>query len=481
MRLYKVFIFAYLRRWLHLIWILKIPGLVSTDDPDLLFKDAVAIGHGATADVYKVSFFRFLTIIFKATNVSTSESVAIKKFKLSGSKMHEEDWRDVEKEIKLVKGCSHEHILAYFGSYFKNDTVWMVLGFCVGSCFDILGVFKEPFAEDEIRSVCVQTLMVCQLSLSKTFFVRCFFFCTFSMLGIRISPQCQESSPRHKECQYFAHRRCQGFDVYWIGFLFQVKLADFGASTDLSAEGSANSLIGTPYWFKHRLPLYQLLSSLLWLFFKLTQQDGTRSNFGHGEWTILLPSRHLVAWHHVDRLFLLFTLVRQQVFQSTHFTCTPILTPELAETKPPMFTMHAMSVLYQIPNRDPPTLRAPTWLASILFIVPTLHRSLFSISLSSLFLSLFLLILGLLTLSTSLHTACSTTPLSAGPQHSSSRFSRPSFPLSLHPTAYTHPLGPPLPSCSSLPRSHFSPSIITSSNAHVLRHHSRLLSSIHPP
>ena len=27
---------------------------------------------------------------------------------------------------------------------------------------------------------------------------------------------------------------------------------------------------------------------------------------------------------------------------------------ELAETKPPLFTMHAMSALYHIPQRDPP-------------------------------------------------------------------------------------------------------------------------------
>jgi thousand and one amino acid protein kinase len=33
----------------------------------------------------------------------------------------------------------------------------------------------------------------------------------------------------------------------------------------------------------------------------------------------------------------------------------------MAETKPPLFSMHAMSALYHIPQRDPPTLQAPTW------------------------------------------------------------------------------------------------------------------------
>lgn len=32
----------------------SLEGLVSTDDPDLLYKDNVAIGHGATSDIFKV-------------------------------------------------------------------------------------------------------------------------------------------------------------------------------------------------------------------------------------------------------------------------------------------------------------------------------------------------------------------------------------------------------------------------------------------
>ena len=86
--------------------------------------------------------------------------MAIKRFKLPGTKMQEDDWKDIEKEIRLMQACTHEHILPYFGSYFKNDTVWMVLGYCAGSCYDILEVFKKPFGEDEIRAVCYQTLLV---------------------------------------------------------------------------------------------------------------------------------------------------------------------------------------------------------------------------------------------------------------------------------------------------------------------------------
>ncbi len=75
--------------------------------------------------------------------------------------MQEDDWKDIEKEINLMKACKHEHVLGYFGSYFKNETVWMVLGFCVGSCYDILELTKKPFQEDQIRAVCYQALQVC--------------------------------------------------------------------------------------------------------------------------------------------------------------------------------------------------------------------------------------------------------------------------------------------------------------------------------
>lgn len=40
-------------------------------------------------------------------------------------------------------------------------------------------------------------------------------------------------------------------------------------------------------------------------------------------------------------------------------TCT-----EMAEIKPPLFHMHAMSALFHIPQRDPPTLEATQWLDS---------------------------------------------------------------------------------------------------------------------
>lgn len=242
-----------------------IQGLVSVDDPEVIYKDFITIGHGATADIYK------------ATNVITSEIVAIKRYTIKGSKMQEDDWRDIEKEIKIVSGCSHEHVLAYHGSYFKNETVWMVLGYCVGSCQDILKVFDKPFKEDEIRAVCYQTLLGLEYLHSKK----------------------------------KVHRDIKSGNIL-LNDDAQIKLADFGASADLINEGTASSFIGSPYWMAPEVIL--------------AMENGRYA-------------------YPVDVWSLGITLI------------------ELAETKPPLFNMHAMSALYHIPQRDPPTLQSPTWSA----------------------------------------------------------------------------------------------------------------------
>lgn len=243
-----------------------IQGLLSTDDPDVMYRDLATIGHGATADIYK------------ATSISDGTFVAIKRFKMSGNKLQEDDWRDMEKEINFVKKCSHEHILSYFGSYYKAETIWMVLEYCAGSCHDIIEVFKQPLLEDEIRSICYQTL-----------------------LGLQYLHE-----------QKKVHRDIKSANILLTDSAM-VKLSDFGASADLSrGEGSASTFIGSPYWMAPEVIM--------------AMETGRYS-------------------YPVDIWSLGITLI------------------EMAETKPPLFSMHAMSALYHIPQRDPPTLQAPTWTA----------------------------------------------------------------------------------------------------------------------
>jgi serine/threonine protein kinase len=43
-----------------------------------------------------------------------------------------EEFADVENEIAMLEECNHENIVAYYGSFIKNNTMWICMEFCGG-------------------------------------------------------------------------------------------------------------------------------------------------------------------------------------------------------------------------------------------------------------------------------------------------------------------------------------------------------------
>ena len=43
----------------------------------------------------------------------------------------------------------------------QGKQVWIAMDYCLGSCFDIMELFKKPFVEQEIKAVCFGILKVC--------------------------------------------------------------------------------------------------------------------------------------------------------------------------------------------------------------------------------------------------------------------------------------------------------------------------------
>lgn len=73
----------------------------------------------------------------------------------------QQDFEDIIKEIKFLRGCKSPHLVNHLGSYFNQaQKVWIVMEFCLGSCYDVIQGFKKPFAEDEIRAVSLNVLRV---------------------------------------------------------------------------------------------------------------------------------------------------------------------------------------------------------------------------------------------------------------------------------------------------------------------------------
>ena len=53
-------------------------------------------------------------------------------------------WNDILKEVRCIKELSNEHIVKWKGCYIKDQAVWLIMEYCVGSAADILeGAFSS--------------------------------------------------------------------------------------------------------------------------------------------------------------------------------------------------------------------------------------------------------------------------------------------------------------------------------------------------
>ncbi|XP_059090502.1 serine/threonine-protein kinase Tao-like [Tigriopus californicus] len=171
--------------------------LFESEDPDKLFDDLREIGHGSFGAVYY------------ARNNITAEVVAIKKMSYGG-KQSLEKWQDILKEIRFLRRLQHPNCISYQGCYLKENTVWLVMEYCLGSASDIIEVHKAPLLEEEISAICAG----CLAGLS------------------------------YLHCQSRIHRDIKAGNIL-LTDQGCIKLADFGSA---SIASPANSFVGTPYW-----------------------------------------------------------------------------------------------------------------------------------------------------------------------------------------------------------------------------------------
>uniref|UniRef100_A0A3B3TPS8 non-specific serine/threonine protein kinase n=1 Tax=Poecilia latipinna TaxID=48699 RepID=A0A3B3TPS8_9TELE len=73
--------------------------------------------------------------VFKANHKETGEIVAIKQVPV------ESDLQEILKEITIMQQCNSPHVVRYYGSYFKNRDLWIVMEYCGGgSVSDIVRI-----------------------------------------------------------------------------------------------------------------------------------------------------------------------------------------------------------------------------------------------------------------------------------------------------------------------------------------------------
>uniref|UniRef100_F6X814 Serine/threonine kinase 4 n=1 Tax=Equus caballus TaxID=9796 RepID=F6X814_HORSE len=92
-----------------------------TKQPEEVFDVLEKLGEGSYGSVYK------------ASHKETSQIVAIKQVPV------ESDLQEIIKEISIMQQCDSPHVVKYYGSYFKNTDLWIVMEYCgAGSVSDII-------------------------------------------------------------------------------------------------------------------------------------------------------------------------------------------------------------------------------------------------------------------------------------------------------------------------------------------------------
>ncbi|KAL1121987.1 hypothetical protein AAG570_003395 [Ranatra chinensis] len=160
---------------------------------------------------YKVelNFCRSYGSVYKALHKESGQVLAIKQVPV------DTDLQEIIKEISIMQQCDSPYVVKYYGSYFKNTDLWIVMEYCgAGSVSDIMRLRKKTLTEDEIATILCDTL---------------------------------------KGLEYLHLRRKIHRDIKAGNILLNTeghaKLADFGVAGQLTdTMAKRNTVIGTPFW-----------------------------------------------------------------------------------------------------------------------------------------------------------------------------------------------------------------------------------------
>lgn len=167
-----------------------------------------------TVPAFFPSTFAFLPMplfTLQATIIRTGKQAAVKMIVMEDG----EDFSDVENEISILEECHQENIVAYYGAFMKEKTMWIAMEMCGGGAVsDMYNALQSGLAECEIAVIM-----------------------HYSCVGLDYLHHI------HK-----VHRDIKGGNIL-LNDAGEVKLADLGVSASLTSTlAKRKSFIGTPYW-----------------------------------------------------------------------------------------------------------------------------------------------------------------------------------------------------------------------------------------
>ncbi|XP_062917344.1 mitogen-activated protein kinase kinase kinase kinase 5-like [Mobula hypostoma] len=171
---------------------------ISTKNPQDDFEIIQRVGGGTYGEVYK------------ARQKHTGQLAAVKIIKMEP----DDDFSVIQQEISIVKSCTHQNIVAYYGSYIKSNKLWICMEYCGGGSLQDIYHVTGPLSELQIAYISREML--------------------------------QGLEYLHNRGKI--HRDIKGANIL-INDNGDVKLADFGISAQITATFARRmSFIGTPYW-----------------------------------------------------------------------------------------------------------------------------------------------------------------------------------------------------------------------------------------
>ncbi|KAG8196413.1 hypothetical protein JTE90_009045 [Oedothorax gibbosus] len=168
-----------------------------TRQPEEVFDIISKLGEGSYGSVYK------------ALHKESGQVLAIKQVPV------DTDLQEIIKEISIMQQCDSPYVVKYYGSYFKNTDLWIVMEYCGGgSVSDIMRLRKKTLGEEEIATILSDTLK-----------------------GLE-----------YLHCRRKIHRDIKAGNIL-LNTEGNAKLADFGVAGQLTdTMAKRNTVIGTPFW-----------------------------------------------------------------------------------------------------------------------------------------------------------------------------------------------------------------------------------------
>ncbi|UYV60200.1 hypothetical protein LAZ67_1000392 [Cordylochernes scorpioides] len=165
--------------------------------------------------------------VYKGLHKESGQVLAIKQVPV------DTDLHEIIKEISIMQQCDTPYIVKYYGSFFKNTDLWIVMEYCGGgSVSDLMRIRKKTLVEGEIAAILRDTLR-----------------------GLE-----------YLHCRRKIHRDIKAGNIL-LNTEGHAKLADFGVAGQLTVRSSSllslitstlgsvqdtmvkrNTVIGTPFW-----------------------------------------------------------------------------------------------------------------------------------------------------------------------------------------------------------------------------------------